>query len=202
MVTIPATTHAINSQKGEATVRLMSAETMKIPDPIIEPATSMVASVSVIALTNSRDDGAVSAVAVVVVKTLPSDARFFRPVVASRTAGRSYPRNWLFAREPACALTPSVASRRSELVPPSYATDHSHPFCCSYQFELSVATTQKMISISAVSRLGLPSAWTPGLNRIALRMSATRLLYPPSRVGLNPRSLEFPFSSTSKKAFM
>jgi hypothetical protein len=43
---------------------------MKIPDPIIEPATSMVASVSVIALTNSRDDGGVSAVAVVVVKTL------------------------------------------------------------------------------------------------------------------------------------
>ena len=77
MVTIPATTHAINSQKGDATVRLMSAETMKIPDPIIEPATSMVASVSVIALTNSRDDGDVSAVAVVVVKTLPSDARFF-----------------------------------------------------------------------------------------------------------------------------
>jgi hypothetical protein len=76
MVTTPATTHAISSQKGEPTVRLMSAETMKIPDPIIEPATSMVASVSVIALTNSRDDGAVSAVVVVVVKTLTSDARF------------------------------------------------------------------------------------------------------------------------------
>src|SRR4030081_2898265 len=75
-VTTPATTHAIRSQKGEPTVRLMSAETMKIPDPIIEPATSMGASVSVIALTNSRDDGAVSAVVVVVVKTLPSDARF------------------------------------------------------------------------------------------------------------------------------
>jgi hypothetical protein len=31
----------------------MLAETMKIPDPIIEPATSIVASVRVIALTNS-----------------------------------------------------------------------------------------------------------------------------------------------------
>ena len=77
MVTTSATTHAINSQNGEPTVRLMSAETMKIPDPIIEPATSIVASVSVIALTNSRDDGAVSAVAVVVVKNASSDARFF-----------------------------------------------------------------------------------------------------------------------------
>jgi hypothetical protein len=56
MVTTPATTHAMRSQNGEPTVRLMSAETMKIPEPIMEPATSMVASVSVIALTNSRDD--------------------------------------------------------------------------------------------------------------------------------------------------
>src|ERR1700737_4671372 len=77
IVTIPATIHAISSQKGEPTVRLMSAETMKIPDPIIEPATSMVASVSVIALTKARDDGGVSDVAVVVVKRYPSDARFF-----------------------------------------------------------------------------------------------------------------------------
>src|SRR5437868_10286178 len=50
----------------------MSAETMKMPEPIIEPATSIVASVSVSALTNSRDDVAVSApVAVVAVKALP-----------------------------------------------------------------------------------------------------------------------------------
>jgi len=59
------------SQKGEPTEREMSAETMKMPDPIIEPATSIVASVSVSALTNSRDDGAVSAVAVVVANALP-----------------------------------------------------------------------------------------------------------------------------------
>src|SRR6266576_6777972 len=71
MVTTPEATHAISSQKGELTVREISAETMKMPDPIIEPATSIVASVSVSALTNSRDDGAVSAVAVVVVNALP-----------------------------------------------------------------------------------------------------------------------------------
>jgi hypothetical protein len=44
---------------------------MKIPEPIIEPATSIVASVSVSALTNSRDDVAVPAVVVVVVNALP-----------------------------------------------------------------------------------------------------------------------------------
>ena len=59
----------MSSQKGELTVREISAETMKMPEPIIEPATSIVASVSVSALTNSRDDGAVSAVAVVDVKS-------------------------------------------------------------------------------------------------------------------------------------
>jgi hypothetical protein len=65
---MPATTHAISIQSGEPTVRLMSEETMKMPDPIIEPATSMVASVSVIALTNSRDDlGVVGVVFVLVV---------------------------------------------------------------------------------------------------------------------------------------
>src|SRR2546423_2473240 len=71
MVTTPDTTQAIRSQKGEFTVREISADTMKIPEPIIEPATSIVASVSVKALTNSRDDGAVAAVAVVVVKRYP-----------------------------------------------------------------------------------------------------------------------------------
>jgi hypothetical protein len=67
----PETTHAMSSQKGEFTVREISAATMKIPDPIIEPATSMVASVSVSALTNSRDDLGVSAVAVWVVNARP-----------------------------------------------------------------------------------------------------------------------------------
>ena len=71
IVTTPDTTHAISNQNGEFTVREMSAETMKMPEPIIDPATSIVASVSVSALTNSRDDGAVdSAVAVVDVKAV------------------------------------------------------------------------------------------------------------------------------------
>jgi len=47
------TTHARSSQNGEPNVRDMLAETIKIPEPIIEPATSIVASVRVIALTNS-----------------------------------------------------------------------------------------------------------------------------------------------------
>jgi hypothetical protein len=40
----------------------MLAETMKIPDPIIEPATSIVASVRVIALTNPVPDCGVASV--------------------------------------------------------------------------------------------------------------------------------------------
>src|ERR1700680_3724689 len=82
MVTTPETIHAISSQNGEMTVREISAEKMKIPDPIIEPATSIVASVSVSALTNSRDDG-VSVVAVVLVNALPQysvSSRCFTPV--------------------------------------------------------------------------------------------------------------------------
>src|SRR5438105_1144958 len=86
---MPETIHAISSQKGELTVRDISADTMKMPDPIIEPATSIVASVSVSALTNSRDDGAISAVAVVVVNALPQMLRFCR-VFSSCTARGSY----------------------------------------------------------------------------------------------------------------
>src|SRR4051812_24271750 len=71
IVTTPETNQAIKSQKGEFTVRAMSADTMKMPDPIMDPETSIVASVRVIALTNSRDDGGVSAVVVVVVNALP-----------------------------------------------------------------------------------------------------------------------------------
>src|SRR4026207_1290606 len=70
MVTTPEVNQAKSSQKGEITVREMSAATMKMPDPIIEPATSIVASVSVSALTNSRDDG-VSVVGFGLVNALP-----------------------------------------------------------------------------------------------------------------------------------
>src|SRR2546423_6886514 len=88
MVTTPETTHAISSQNGEFTVREISADTMKIPDPIIEPATSMVASVSVSALMNSRDDGAVPAVAAWVVNALPPPGTRFLVGVSSWYRGR------------------------------------------------------------------------------------------------------------------
>ena len=98
IVTTPATTQAMRSQKGEPTVRLMSTETMKMPDPIIEPATSMVASVRVIALTNSRDDLGVSAVAAWVVTLFLSGLGFW-PVTASSTARKSYSPRGGIARE-------------------------------------------------------------------------------------------------------
>src|ERR1700693_1229585 len=100
MVTTPETTHAMSSQKGELTVRLISADTMKMPDPIIEPATSMVASVSVSALTNSRDDGAVSAVAVWVVTLSLSSGSV--EVSASCTAPKSYSPIGGFASQTGC----------------------------------------------------------------------------------------------------
>src|SRR5688572_846897 len=60
----PAAIHASMSQSGDPTLREMSAETMKMPDPIIDPATSIVASVSVMALTNPADDDRVSSVSI------------------------------------------------------------------------------------------------------------------------------------------
>ena len=44
IVSTPASAHAISSQPGEPTSRDDSAEVMKIPDPIIEPTTIIVAS--------------------------------------------------------------------------------------------------------------------------------------------------------------
>src|SRR5215213_4314123 len=44
IVSRPATSHATSSQPALPTVRAMSAETMKMPDPIIEPTTTMVES--------------------------------------------------------------------------------------------------------------------------------------------------------------
>ena len=41
---MPATIHAASSQPGAPTLRAMSADTMKIPDPIIEPTTTIVES--------------------------------------------------------------------------------------------------------------------------------------------------------------
>src|SRR6185312_14841288 len=52
-VMTPVTIQTTSNQNGEPTDRAMSAETMKMPDPIMAPATSIVASTSVSALTNS-----------------------------------------------------------------------------------------------------------------------------------------------------
>src|SRR5690348_14139472 len=49
---MPESSQASMSHIGEGRPRAMLAETMKIPDPIIDPATSIVASVRDIALTN------------------------------------------------------------------------------------------------------------------------------------------------------
>ena len=43
-VSTPVTSHATSSQPGAPTCRLISAETIKIPEPIIEPATIIVES--------------------------------------------------------------------------------------------------------------------------------------------------------------
>src|SRR6266496_6831997 len=54
MVRNPVRTHAPISRAGESTSRAISAETRKMPDPIIEPITSMVALVRPRPLMNSR----------------------------------------------------------------------------------------------------------------------------------------------------
>src|SRR6266478_5326144 len=53
MVMKPVTNHAPISSAGEFTSRLISADTIKIPEPIIDPITSMVALVRPRALTSS-----------------------------------------------------------------------------------------------------------------------------------------------------
>ena len=52
-VMTPESSQASMSHIGDGTPRAMLAETIKMPDPIIDPATSIVASVNDIALTNS-----------------------------------------------------------------------------------------------------------------------------------------------------
>ncbi len=53
MVMKPAMAHAPISRAGDPTSRPISAETMKMPDPIIEPITSIVALVRPNPLTSS-----------------------------------------------------------------------------------------------------------------------------------------------------
>src|SRR5690349_24682647 len=55
MVMNPVTTHARIRSAGDSTSRAISAETMKMPEPIIEPITREVALVRLIPLTNSVD---------------------------------------------------------------------------------------------------------------------------------------------------
>src|SRR6478672_13630933 len=62
IVMTPAASQASINQRGELTVREISAETMNMPDPIIEPATSIVASVNERALTKPPADAAASPV--------------------------------------------------------------------------------------------------------------------------------------------
>ncbi len=52
MVMKPVTSHAPISSAGESVMRAMSAETMKMPEPIIEPITRVVALVSPRPFTN------------------------------------------------------------------------------------------------------------------------------------------------------
>ena len=53
MVMKPVTSQAPISSAGESTSRAISADTMKMPEPIIEPITSMVALVRPSPLTSS-----------------------------------------------------------------------------------------------------------------------------------------------------
>src|SRR5271157_1284295 len=53
MVMKPVTSHAAISSAGELTSRAISADTMKMPEPIIEPITSVVALVRPSPFTNS-----------------------------------------------------------------------------------------------------------------------------------------------------
>jgi hypothetical protein len=55
MVSNPATTHVNNNQPGAPINRDDSAETMKIPEPIIEPITIIVASSKLSPRTSEED---------------------------------------------------------------------------------------------------------------------------------------------------
>src|SRR5471032_1344288 len=90
-------TQASINQSGDGRPRAMLADTMKIPDPIIDPDTNMVASVSDIALTNSlSDSGPTCGVASVVMAELlmqnPEKARSAPPAsaVGEKFSGESW----------------------------------------------------------------------------------------------------------------
>ena len=62
-VTTPERAHTTSSRPGVPTSLRISADTMKIPEPIIEPTTSAVASSREMAFTNSAWTGGCCAVA-------------------------------------------------------------------------------------------------------------------------------------------
>ncbi len=66
IVSTPVTAQTTSSQPEEPTSRAMSAETMKMPEPIIEPATSIVESSKPSPLTNFCSATGVSVIAVVI----------------------------------------------------------------------------------------------------------------------------------------
>ena len=68
MVMNPVTTQAAMSNTGESTSRAISAETMKMPEPIMEPMTSVVALVRPRPLTHSLSLEAMETVLVSVAK--------------------------------------------------------------------------------------------------------------------------------------
>src|SRR5579872_559798 len=88
-VMTPVTIQTTSNQKGEPTDLAMSAETMKMPDPIMAPATSIVASTSVSALTNSCGVSVVAgrSATTVVMQLLNLDEQTFR--LAGKAGGAS-----------------------------------------------------------------------------------------------------------------
>ena len=69
IVNTPVTAHTTSSQPDEPTNRAISADTMKMPEPIIEPATSMVESSKPNPLTNFSASGGWSLDAVSLIRS-------------------------------------------------------------------------------------------------------------------------------------
>src|SRR3954470_5225950 len=149
---IPESTHANIIQSGDGSPRAMLAETMKIPDPIIEPATSIVASVRVIALTNPVPECGVASVETA---ELLIHHRKKREGVdgGCRRRFRHNPTKSRGALGPTLDRWEGIGLVRVGGAP----AQKSYPTC-------------------AFMRSGEPSGRVPGLNRIARRTSAMRLL--------------------------
>src|SRR5437868_5551751 len=151
----PDRTHARIIQSGDGRSRAMLAETMKMPDPIIEPATSIVASVRVIALTKPVPACGESSV---VTAELLIHVRKKREGVDGGCRRR-------FRHNP--------TKSRGALEPPLDRWEGIG------LVQVGPAPAQKSYPTCAFMRSGEPSGRVPGLNRIARRTSEMRLLYSP-----------------------